>query len=232
MRKLAAVAVLVAAWSGLSACDQSEQPENSKPETNGVGEMSGAEALDAADQAMSALDDATYRGYTTAGAPLGRVDTTFVMVPGACQVTSRSPRLGQYEQRFLDGQIYMRADSKAARIIWQATSDEEVEQVADRWFVSEGEEESGSCALEDWIPSEPYRDRFEPGDTVTVDGQEAIAFEGRSGEGPMTLWVATTGDPIILRASGDDGDGPWELGSGQFNLGIELEPPGEATRLG
>ena len=233
MQRLAALAVLLALAHGLLACSEEASTGDGEvePKDNGVAEMSGEQALDAADQAMSALEDATYRGFNTTDAPIGRVETTFVMVTGACQVTSRSPRLGVFEQRFLNGQIYMRADTKAARVIWGATG-QQMERVADRWFESQGEEDSGSCALEDWIPGEPYRSRFEPGETTTVDGQEVIAFQGRSAEGPMTLWIATSGDPNVLRASGDDGDGPWELASGQFNLGIKLEAPSEATRLG
>lgn len=225
MRGTASVGLLLT-MTLLVGCAEEKEPDPG-PEPNGIAEMSVERALAAADKAMSKLSDATYRGSGPVPGERvhGRVAMVFVR-GGNCQVTFNSAKLGTLMFRVLEQAAFFQVDEKAARKVLEAPPSA-VDRFEDRWIrVPMAGDRPRECELAELVPGDPWRGRFTAQGTRTVDGEEARVFKGRDQEGPLTLWIATTGEPLVLRFTGlDDEQGAWNLTSSDFDSGIDLRRP-------
>lgn len=233
------LATLLAVMSGtLGACGDDEPDKAAPPKPNGIARMSAPKALEAADKAMSTLKDVTYVGtFPAFGRAPGELEGVGALVSsGNCQVTLRGDDFGELAIRVVGDRMFFKGDDKVGRKLF-GLDQERADRLADRWlgeFPADPDVRE-DCKPADLVPGAPFRAKFEAGETTTLDddpdGGPVRAFEGRDEDGPLTLWIATTGEPRVLRAEGRDEEGRWELTATMFDQGLELAAPDDAVEL-
>ncbi|MEU3879328.1 hypothetical protein [Streptomyces californicus] len=129
---------------------------------------------------------------------------------------------------------YVRGDEK----FWQNTlkgkpgTEKVVEQVQGKWVASDPAQSGteGMCdkqaALAMLDSDKSERKGMKKGDTTEVDGKPALVLEKnqKSGE-KITLYVATEGEPYILKAVSEGGETPSETVLSDYNKKVDAQEP-------
>lgn len=223
MRGTTAIGVLLT-MTLLVGCGE-EKKDDSAPKPNGIAEMSVRDALAAADKAMSKLSDATYKAEGT-DENLGAFDAVDAMVRGgACQATLRSEKKGTLTIRTFRNEKYVRVDELAARRFYGFPK-AATHLIEDKWVKPKGKPPGfADCALGSVVPPPRYYGSFVATGLTKVDGREARAFRGRNATGPLELWIATTGKPVVLALAHREGGIRFEFRVTLFDTGLELKRP-------
>ncbi|MFH9268378.1 hypothetical protein ACH4KN_29600 [Streptomyces sp. NPDC017546] len=134
-------------------------------------------------------------------------------------------------------QVYVRGDEK----FWQNSlqgkpgTDGAVEQLQGKWVKSEPGQSGteGMCDKQAFLASldsdKSERKGLKKGDTTEIDGQSVLALEKKqSGGEKITMYVATEGEPFILKAVTEGGDAPGEVVLSDYNKKVEAQAPADA----
>lgn len=224
-RRVSTAAVALVLAGGLIACGG--EPETSAD--NGIVDMRPVEVLEAADEAMAALDDITYEG-TAPWSDGSRAKTLDVYVIGkAYQRTQSNSRLGGFTRLCIGLDSWSHYNLRWYRRVTKMAP-AQAKYFASTWLATP----RGvlDCADQELVPEPAARETFRAGDVVSVDGRPALRLDGEDDRGaPLTLWIATQGKPLVLRAAGGvDEETRWDRSLTQTNSGVELSRP-PASRI-
>lgn len=223
--------IVLALIAALSGCGD-EEKKDSGPSANGIADMKPAEALREADQAMAQLTDVSYAGFMTGG-DSDRLKATAEYVLGdACSLQLTAKPFGTMTVIGVDRTRYVERDIKNWRVVGGLTVVE-----AKLWqgnWLSSGlkGDDADACHGEDLVPDGAARRTFRAGKETEVDGRAVRIFTGKEADGrDLTLWIATTGEPLVVQAAGRDGDGPWKLTLTGTDSGVKIVAPPENVTL-
>lgn len=220
----------------LAACGQLGIAEDDDDErSNGVATMKVAEALAAADEAMEGLEDVTYLGNQGLDTQRGRkrVPISMTIVDGqGCQLYVGSNATGHLTMRLIGRSMYIRGDDTAIRQVFGLTG-QRAEVIRGKWVKAPADKEvRQDCTLEELVPDGAERRTFKARDVEDVDGTEARRFDGRDDGDKLSIWIATKGDPYVVRAKGTDESGPFAFTLDRTDDGLDLERPPRSEIVG
>lgn len=221
----------------LAGCGQlglgGDDDEGARP--NGVADMTAAEALAAADEAMGGLEDVTYLGTDELETRAGRrsVPLSMTILDGQrCQVFIGSNATGHLTMRIIGTSFFVRADRTAIRKVFGYTG-RRAAVLRDTWVAGPAPKDVlQDCSVDELVPDGADRRSFREGPVEEVDGAEARRFDGLDDGHRISLWIATTGDPMVVRAKGRDAGGPFVFTLDRTNDGIDLAKPPPDQILG
>lgn len=225
-----AAAVVLAA--GLTACGEGEKRSSSEePEPNGVADLKPAAAVKVSAKASRKLSDVTYEGTGTADyegvARNGRM-TLVVTDKDTCEMTFTSRANGRTRVRRVGDLTYYGADVKAWTTVFGAPQ-QAAELFRGKWFsVPTTEKMADSCTIRDTsaqtVDANSCTKRKKGGE---VDGTPTAVFrceDADDGEA-ATLYIATVGEPLVLRLVHADDDGRFDLRLVDHDAGIVIKAP-------
>ncbi|MET9544686.1 hypothetical protein ABZY36_05110 [Streptomyces sp. NPDC006627] len=146
------------------------------------------------------------------------------------------------ELRHMNGTLYVRGDEQYWKnsLKNQPGSDKVMSKVVDKWVKMPADDAStsGMCDKQGLIASmdedKSTRKGMKKGDTTTVGGKEAIALKKQASGGEThTMYVATEGEPYILRTTVKGGDEPNEATFSDYGKPVRPKAPskGEVVDL-
>ncbi|MCF3119201.1 hypothetical protein IPZ68_05695 [Streptomyces arenae] len=113
-------------------------------------------------------------------------------------------------------------------------SEKVLSKVADKWVKMPADDAStsGMCDKQGLVASmdenKSERTGLKKGDTTSIDGKEAIALTKKTSGGEThTLYVATEGEPYLLRTSVKGGDRPNEATFSDYGKPVSPKTPGK-----
>lgn len=223
-RSLGAAALVLALSGSLAACGEDEADDEKT--SNGIADMSPAEALTEADVTMSGLDDVTFTGFITLpGAGKGRTDVTRVITSGgSCRLELDAGSRGTATVVAVDSVNYVTFTGDLGDVlIGRASSG----IGPGKWArLARTESQKVECLPSEQVPGERYLSTFKAGESGEVDGTAAKSFVGRGPDGKVTLWIATEGDPLLLQLAGRNQQGPYSWTTSGVDEGSSVtEPP-------
>ncbi|MBT2896915.1 hypothetical protein [Streptomyces sp. McG3] len=134
-------------------------------------------------------------------------------------------------------QVYVRGDKK----FWQNSlqgrpgTDGAIEQLQGKWVKSEQGQSGteGMCDKQAFLASldsdKSERKGLKKGDTTEIDGKSVLALEKKQSDGEkITMYVATEGEPYILKAVTEGGDAPGEVVLSDYDKKVEAQAPADA----
>lgn len=220
MRRMAPVALVLALATGCGGDPPAAE--------TGIEGLEPEAALQAAHDAMRALDDVTYRGTTTVTGPAGPLAGTgelVVTADGTCQASFEHTARGALVTRTVGNTVYVFADVAMMRGPLRYDA-EKVARLRGRWQAAP-RPSSRACDLAELLPDEARFDGFEDAGTGEVGGVAVRRFTGADDDGsPMTVSIAADGTPLLLAVATERG------GASSFELvahdsGVEVVAPPE-----
>lgn len=227
--RTAAVVVLAA---GLTACGDDEKPNSSEePEPNGVADLKPAAAIKVSAKASRKLSDVTYEGTGTSDyegvartGPLKLVVTD----KDTCEMAFSSRSAGAMRVRRVGDLTYYRPDVKAWTTIFGAPQ-QAAEVLRGKWLsVPTTESIADACTIRDTsaqtVDASSCTKRKKGGE---VDGTPTAVFrceDADDGE-PATLYIATVGEPLVLRIVHADDDETFDVRLVDHDAGIVIKAP-------
>jgi hypothetical protein len=132
--------------------------------------------------------------------------------------------------------VYVRGDEK----FWQNTlkgspgTDGAVEKLRGKWVKSEPGQSGteGMCDKQAFLATldsdKSERKGMKKGEAAEVDGQPALALEKKQPGGEkITMYVATEGEPYILKAVTEGGEAPGEVVLSDYNKKVDAQKPAD-----
>ena len=197
---------------GLAGCDDDEPSEG--PQPNGVEDLKAAEIVKRSLEATKEVSDLTYAGRVTFAFETGtqRVrGTTTATEDGACEVVLSSKEVGRMTVRLVGRTSYVKGDDKILAEQFGAGPDD-LEVLRGKWLSGAiSAEDAKECSLAQYSTGSVDKGSCRKGKEGDVDGAPTITLKCEEDGRPTTMHVATTGDPLVLRVTGLDEDGPFEL---------------------
>jgi hypothetical protein len=146
------------------------------------------------------------------------------------------------ELRHMNGTLYVRGDEQYWKnsLKGRPGSDKVMSKVVDKWVKMPADDAStsGMCDKQGLIASmdedKSTRKGMKKGDTTTVGGKEAITLKKKASGGEThTMYVATEGEPYILRTTVKGGDEPNEATFSDYGKPVRPKTPskGEVVDL-
>lgn len=221
-------ALLVVLGSGLTACG-SDEP--GAPSTNEVADLEPADALAAARAAMLELDDVTYRGRTLVASQRVRlkgVGELIVTSDDRCQSTFTHVSQGKLVSRAIGTTTYVYADAALMRRTLRYDP-ERIAELKGKWQ-STPRLQARDCDLTELLPDEADHDSFEDAGTGEVEGVPVRRLAGANADGPITVSIATEGEPLVMEVSTADGQSTLVLVA--HDSGVRIEAPPEDDVIG
>lgn len=224
-----AAALVLAA--GLTGCGGDEK-KDSGPSANGVADMKPAEALREADQAMARLTDVSYSGFMTGG-DADRLKASAAYVLGdACELHLSGRDFGVMTVVGIERTQYVERDGKNWRVVGGLGMTESKLWEGNWMSLPLKGDELDACHGEELVPDDAARRTFRAGKETEVAGHPVRVFTGEDARGrDLTLWIATTGEPLVVQAAGRDGDGPWKFTLIDTDSGVKVVAPPEKVTL-
>ncbi|MCB5166258.1 hypothetical protein LG634_15620 [Streptomyces bambusae] len=249
MRTLAATALVCATLGGLTACGSSDRPAKD-PESKGSASAKAPEATKPADPFADLsgpqIHEKAYAATTAAQSMRlkGKVRTDgkdvgmdlALNLKGECSGTVTLGGTGTAEIIKSSEVIYYKGDAKLyrsqAKDMPKNQADAMVAMLADRWLKmkassAEARQSAQMCDLEKLLASfgksSPVARKGAP---ATVDGRQALTVTAPSEDGLETYYVATQGEPYLLRAT-KDGKEPGDITFSDYNKAVDLTPPAD-----
>lgn len=227
-RAFAALLVLATGAAGVAGCG-SDEP--AAPSTNEVADLEPADALATAQAAMLALDDVTYRGRTlvaSQGVRLKGVGELIVTSDDRCQSSFTHASQGKLVSRAIGTTTYVYADVALMRRTLRYDPDK-VAELKGKWQ-STPRLQARDCDLTELLPDEADHDSFEDAGTGEVEGVPVRRLTGANADGPLTVSIATEGEPLVMEVS--TGDGQSTLTLVAHDSGVRIEAPPEDDVIG
>lgn len=224
----ARVAVAAILTLPIAACG--DQADVAAAEPNGVAEMRPAAAVALAAKTLAGHDSVTFTGTLAIdGRPFP--GTMVVTRNNTCEFNSTSDR-GRLTVRQVGRNTYIQANAKALMKVVKVPA-ESAAQLADAWIsVPTPKKDLNDCRLGEILPTGRDRAKVKDAGTKEIDGRIARGFSGRDEDGPMTVWVATTGAPDVLLMTGKSVDGAYTMSLAELDADVEISAPAKSRRIG
>ncbi|MGW0706061.1 hypothetical protein ACWD4G_08870 [Streptomyces sp. NPDC002643] len=229
---LAALCIAAAATVSLTGCLPGSEPKEEGPFAG----MTGGEIADKSVKATSGAESLRMKGEIQDDSAGGAVQLDMALnKKGDCAGTMSMGGEGKAELVKVGDTLYMKYDEAFLRAQSKGSSEEEtdmvVEMLAGKWTktsatAEDSEDIAGFCDLDtvladfDDVNSDATR-----GKTTTVDGTPAIVLDERDGKDRYTLYVATEGEPYLLRVVSKTAKEPGDITFTDYNKPVPAEAP-------
>ncbi|GAA2246702.1 lipoprotein [Streptomyces atrovirens] len=154
---------------------------------------------------------------------------------GDCAGTMGLDGQGEAELIKAGDTVYIKYDEKFLRAQGKEEPEEDVDAavalLAGKWMKTSAEgsdagDLTGFCDLDQALGGAEDGDgRATRGRTTTIDGTPAITLEARDGADRFTLYVATEGEPYLLRLDSTSPSDPGSLSFGDYDEPVPVEKP-------
>ncbi|MFF3483924.1 hypothetical protein ACFYXC_11615 [Streptomyces sp. NPDC002701] len=238
---LPALCLAAAATASLTGCLPGEDKADSAPK----GPFAGLTGGEIADQAVEATSNASSLrmkgGMKDDDGSLVDLDMA-LDEKGRCAGTMSANGQGEAELRMTGDTLYMKYDEKFLRAQDEGASKEETDSVvamlAGKWTKmsatgSDAKDIAGFCDLDTVLADfEDVNSDATRGRTTTVDGSPAIVLHEKDGKDAYTLYVATEGEPYLLKVVSRSAEDPGTVTFSDFDTPVPAEKPkGEVIDL-
>ncbi|MFJ3672320.1 hypothetical protein ACIPSE_38275 [Streptomyces sp. NPDC090106] len=248
---LAALCLATAATVGLTAC-QSGQTDGSrksdgKPggsatssplskEKEAFAGLTGAEIMDRATKATTGASSLRMTGDVPDDESGGTITIDMALdKKGDCAGTMSFSGQGEAELIKTGDTVYMKYDEKFLRAQSKgepaADVDAAVSLLAGKWtkMSAKGEDAqdiAGFCDLDTVLgDAEDTASDARRGETATVDGTPAIVLHEQDGKDRLKVYVATEGEPYVLRVDSESAKDPGSLTLSDFGKPVPAHKP-------
>jgi hypothetical protein len=230
---LAGLVIALGLASSLGAC--SDDPVEAEPRpapgpaTNRIPDLKPAKAVQRARKATSRLSGAQYDG--TLAFPAG--DHEYVVMEGSwrtarndnCAMSGKATGFGTMSARIIGEDTYLRANRNfLMRMIGMDES--RAKLFHNNWVAGSTSEETRSLCDSRVFLGGPLVPRgCQAGQEKTVQDVPTLGFTCSGRRHALTLYVATTGKPVIMRLTGTNDEGPFELTLAARGTGVTVKAP-------
>ncbi len=185
--------------------------------------------LSTALEANAALDDVVYTGRMGVFLGVGShaFDTRIEVSGDACSVEFASSADGAISVLMVDGSLYIKGDDQALTEVFELKP-AEIDFVDGRWMAGDEEpppELTELCALAPVVSTEIDETTCLPAGEEDVDGTPTVGVRCRRAASEQTIYVAASGDPLVLRMEGQTLAGPYELTLQDSDTGSTITAP-------
>ncbi|MGX1312607.1 hypothetical protein RKD24_002726 [Streptomyces calvus] len=248
---LCLVAVSVAALTGCAGEDQanggssndptgrstSKEPNStSRPEKKPFAGLTGGEIADKAFKATAGASSLRMSGDVPDEESGGTIRLDMALnEAGDCSGTMGFGKQGEAELIKTGDVLYLKYDEAFLRAQSkgepQADVDAAVALLAGKWAKmstddADAEDLSTFCDLDMVFGgAEEGNSAATRGRTTTVDGAQAVTVEARDGKDHFTLYVATEGEPYLLRLDSASADDPGSITFSDYGKSVPLDAP-------
>ncbi|MBW5485451.1 hypothetical protein [Streptomyces bambusae] len=194
--------------------------------------QSGSQVADRSTEALKGASSLTVTGTVRdKGKPI-QLDMA-VSKSGECRGTMAMPGEGSFELIRTAEHIYIKADEAFYRAQVKDMSKNEADavlkQLVGKWVKSKASEQDSKeiaelCDLDQLLGTFQKTKGTSKGGVEQVDGEYAVKLTTRTKEGTETLYVATKGEPYLLKAvlTGQD---PASVTFSKFNQPVQAQAP-------
>ncbi|WEH17485.1 hypothetical protein [Streptomyces sp. VNUA24] len=228
---LAALCIAAAATFSLTGC----LPGEEKADGPFAG-LTGGEIADKAVKATSGADSLRMKGEIQDESAGGTVRMDMAMNrKGDCAGTMSMGGEGQAELIKVGDTLYMKYDEAFLRAQSKDSSKEEADMVVDmlagKWTKTsatsaDSKDMASFCDLDTVLADfEDVNSDATRGKTAEVDGTPAIVLKEKDGKDSYTLYVATKGEPYLLRVVSKSAKEPGDLVFTDFDKPVPAEAP-------
>lgn len=234
MRRTALAALCIAATAAfsLTGC----LPGEDKADGPFAG-LTGGEIADKAVKATSGADSLRMKGEIQDESAGGTVRMDMAMNrKGECAGTMSMGGEGQAELIKVGDTLYMKYDEAFLRAQSKDSSEEEADMVVDmlagKWTKTsatsaDSQDMASFCDLDTVLADfEDVNSDATRGKTAEVDGTPAIVLNEKDGKDSYTLYVATKGEPYLLRVVSKSAKEPGDLVFTDFDKPVPAKAPG------
>lgn len=208
-------AILVLALVGsLSACGGEEPVHHDAPAANGIADLQPAAALRRAFRATRHLDAVVYAGsgsyeYPTGVKPVnGRFTFT---ASGSCAFVGRSDEMGRVTLRLVGKHEYLHADATALTAGF-GVDGARAKDIQAAWFAGPATKgDAQVCSLDEIVKLSADTRKCNAMGVGQVDGTPVSIISCPGPTTPITFYLATVGAPLVVRVTGTDAEGAYDL---------------------
>ncbi|TQK73269.1 hypothetical protein FBY23_5098 [Nocardioides sp. SLBN-35] len=225
--------VVVGLAGGLAACSDDAAEAESRsapgPARNRIPDLKPAKALQRARKATRKLSDAQYAG--TLAIPAGEHEyvvmdgTWHVARNGNCTMDGKAAGFGKLSARIIGEKTYLRANRNfLMRLIGL---DETTAKLFHNDWVGGPSSDATLpfCDGRVFLGGQRLPSRCQAGKHKTIEKAPTLAFTCAGGRHALTVYVAITGKPVIMRLTGTNDQGPFELTMVAHDTGVPVKPP-------
>ncbi len=239
---LAALCVAAAATVSLTGCLPGDNEADSKKKEP-YADLSGGEIAERAVKATRAATSLRIKGEVPDEESGGTVRLDMALdTKGNCAGTVSIKGEGQAELIKTGDTLYMKLDEALVRSQAQGgdgmETDMVVEMLAGKWTKTstngaDMEELTASCDLGKLLDEfDDVSSNARRGDTTEVGGAPALVLNERDGKDRNTVYVATEGEPYLLRVAVQSDKNPGDVTFTDYNKPVPVEAPkGEVLDL-
>ncbi|WP_371670961.1 hypothetical protein OG985_27070 [Streptomyces sp. NBC_00289] len=242
---LAALCIAAAATTGLTGCLPGQDSADSKRSKQSTSDdpakkqdpfagLSGGEIADRAVKATTGASSLRMKGDVADGADTIRLDMA-VNTKGECAGTMSMGGQGEAELIKTGDTVYMKYDEAFLRAQSKgeakADVDAAVTLLAGKWTRmsatgKDAKDLASFCDLDTVLSgAEDVNSDATRGKTGTVDGTPAIILNEKDGKDSYTLYVATEGEPYLLRVVDRSAKEPGTLTFSDYDKPVPAEKP-------
>jgi hypothetical protein len=239
---LAALCLAAAATTGLTGCLPGQDEADSKPSTPSTSKepfagLSGGEIADRAVTATTGASSLRVKGDIPDEESGGTIRMDMALnKKGECAGTMSVGGQGQAELIKTGDTVYMKYDEAFLRAQSEgepkADTDAAVDMLAGKWTrmsakSQDAQDIAGFCDLDTVLGgAEDGHSAATRGRTATVDGTPAIVLHEKDGKDRYTLYVATEGEPYLLRVDSTSAEDPGTLTFTDYDKPVPAQRPG------
>ncbi|EMF50778.1 MULTISPECIES: lipoprotein [Streptomyces] len=227
---LAAVCIAAAATFSLTGCMSEDKADGP------FAGLSGGEIADKAVKATSGAESLRMKGEIEDESAGGTVQMDMAMnKKGDCAGTMSMGGEGQAELIKVGDTLYMKYDEAFLRAQSKDSSKEEadmvVDMLADKWTKTSAAGEDSKdmasfCDLDTVLADfEDVDSNATRGKTSEVEGTPAIVLDEKDGKDRYTLYVATEGEPYLLRVVSKSAKEPGDLVFTDYDKPVPAKAP-------
>jgi hypothetical protein len=201
--------------------------------------MSGDEIIDKAFAATEGAQSVRVKGDMTDGDGPLRIDVA-VNKKGDCVGTLRADG-GKTDLIMTGGSLYMRYDEAFLRAQMKGEPEQDtkaaVDMLAGKWTTTANKADAadiaGFCELNTLLGDETEGvSDATTGKTTTIGGVPALAVVEKDGKDTTTMYVATKGEPYVLRLVADHAEDPGTINFSDYGKPVVAKKPaGEILNL-
>ncbi|MFI1419444.1 hypothetical protein ACH4VX_15860 [Streptomyces sp. NPDC020731] len=251
---LTALCLAAVATVGLTGCGGEDKPDSStsrdstarntakehestpKPEKEPFAGLTGGEIADKAFKATTGASSLRMTGDVPDDGSGGTIHVDMALNKrGECAGTMGMDGQGEAELIKTGDTVYMRYDEKFLRSQSEGEPEESVDAavalLAGKWtrMSAEGSDVkdlAGFCDLDQVLGGAEDGDSDATrGKTTTIDGTPAITLKAQDGDDRFTLYVATEGEPYMLRFDSTSTAEPGSLSFSDYDEPVPVEKP-------
>lgn len=226
-RRCAIVVVVAFGLNGCGADDDEKLSTSPELKPNGIEDLEPAAAIREAADATRYVRDLTLEGtgpFPFEDGPIQARVRILVTKMGDCEVAMRSKRIGTITTRQIGQTSYLRAGVDGWTVGFGAPAGV-ARLFAGKWISRPSGDGHPACSIHELSAQSIDPDTCTGGDAGEVDGTPTLAFACEESGDPVTVEIATVGDPLAYRLSGADEDGPFDLRLVDHDSGEQIPVP-------